>query len=389
MPDFTENIYPDTMKYVFLTFASMFMASLLCEANAQPVVDGGDAVECRSLLFSGGDGVSKFYRIPAIVTADDGSLVAVADRRLDSNKDLPGRIDVVCRISKDGGESWSKAIVVASNDSVGGFGDPALGVAPDGTLVCVMTHGQGLWEAGPGSHPYIYVSRSTDGGQNWSVPTDITPGLFSQSEGEAPVRCVAAFATSGRMLTDGRGTMWFVLVARPHEEKWSTLQCFACYSTDGGRTWAANPMPVDDDADESKIVECADGTLLMSIRNRRKGYRKFSRSTDGGATWSAPERSATLPDPACNGDVVALADGTLIHSINDSGTAREKVSLFASGDNGSTWRKLATVCPVGSAYSSITLLPDGKLGILAEEASSLGGFRLWYSRINLKKLLEK
>ena len=370
------------------------MAILLCflpavGAGGVTVFNEDDCLENRMLLFSGGDGISRFYRIPSLAALPCDRLVAVADRRLDSNKDLPGRIDVVCRTSEDGGLTWGDVCVVAANDDGGGYGDPALGVAPDGTLVCVMTHGEGLWEASPGSHAYINMCRSTDGGRPWSAPADITTGLFSQAAGEAPVCCVSAFATSGRILTDSRGTMWFVLVARPDEKKWSDLQCFACSSRDGGLTWAANPVAVDNDADESKIVECADGSLLMSIRNRRKGWRKFSRSVDGGTTWTTPMLSSTLPDPACNGDVIALGDGTLIHSINDSHSEREKVSLFASWDNGSTWRKLTTVCPVRSAYSSICVLADGSLGVLAEEASSLGGFRLWFSRINLEKLLEK
>lgn len=44
-----------------------------------------------TLLFALGDGGSKYYRIPALVTADDGSLVAVADRRLESMGDLPNK----------------------------------------------------------------------------------------------------------------------------------------------------------------------------------------------------------------------------------------------------------------------------------------------------------
>ncbi|MCI9608322.1 MAG: exo-alpha-sialidase, partial [Muribaculaceae bacterium] len=40
----------------------------------------GNGVE-RALVYRPGDYDSKFYRIPAIVTAKDGSLVTVADKR--------------------------------------------------------------------------------------------------------------------------------------------------------------------------------------------------------------------------------------------------------------------------------------------------------------------
>ena len=49
----------------------------------------------RSLVYCPGDFDSKFYRIPAIVTAKDGSLVTVADKRIEHNGDLPAKIDVV------------------------------------------------------------------------------------------------------------------------------------------------------------------------------------------------------------------------------------------------------------------------------------------------------
>ena len=61
-----------------------------------------DGVE-RSLVYRPGDFDSKFYRIPAIVTAKDGSLVTVADKRIEHNGDLPAKIDVVSRRSTDGG----------------------------------------------------------------------------------------------------------------------------------------------------------------------------------------------------------------------------------------------------------------------------------------------
>ncbi|MCM1067807.1 MAG: glycoside hydrolase [Muribaculaceae bacterium] len=370
--------------------ATLLALAALCTQKAQAArIPGLDhpAVEARAMLFSGGDGVSKFYRIPALATLRDGTLVAVADRRLDSNEDLPGRIDVVCRTSADGGRSWSDAVDVVVNDEGGGYGDPALGIdSISGDLVCVMTHGNGLWQSVPGDHAYINVCRSSDGGRTWSKPVDITPGLFSQTEGAAPATAITAFASSGRILTCADGTMWFVLVTRPNMNEIVELACYPCRSTDGGHTWEAMPVAVDTYGDEAKMLELPGGELLMSIRNRDKGMRKFARSSDGGRTWTAPEPSGTLHDPAINGDIIALPSGRLIHSLCYSKNRRTNVSLFYSDNLGDTWQRFMEICPSGSAYSALTLLPDNRLGVLTEENSSLGGFRLWYTRINLDKL---
>lgn len=275
--------------------------------------------------------------------------------------------------------------------SVGGFGDPGLGVAPDGSLVVVMTHGNGLWESTRSDHASIWTAHSTDNGATWSRPVDITSGLFA-SDGTAPVDAVGAFATSGRIATLKDGRMMFCLVARPFEQKWSKLQVYPVESRDNGRSWSVIPVSVDDDADESKIVERPDGSLLMSIRNRRQGYRKFSTSTDGGRSWSEVVKSTTLPDPACNGDIIAYRHrgrNYLLHSVPDSHNARRDVSLFASDDAGATWRKLITLCPAPSVYSAITELPDHTLGCLVEENNSAGGQRIWFTRLDVASLIDK
>lgn len=389
---FTKNYGMKTTAHIFGVIC--ILLAFTGRAAAESPVDcspSSKAVLTRSLVFSGVDSVSKFYRIPALAVAPDGAIVAIADRRLDSNKDLPGRIDVVCRRSTDGGISWSPVIEVAVNDSVGGYGDPAIGVSANGDIVLAMTHGNGIWESTPDDYSHIYISRSSDGGKTWTTPVDITENLFAP-DGSAPVKAKCAFATSGHIETLDDGSMMFCLVTRPKEQKWSELQVFPVVSRDGGNTWNIIPVSVDDDADESKVVQCADKSLLMSVRNRRKGYRKFSRSTDGGHTWSAVEKSTTLPDPACNGDLISHTHkgrNYLLHTVPDSHKDRKNVSLFASDDNGHTWRKLLTVCPAWSVYSALAILPDGTLGCLSEEGNSEGGLRLWFTKIDISYLLDK
>lgn len=340
----------------------------------------------RTLLFDRGQGGSQYYRIPAIATAPDGTVVVVADQRWESNKDLPGHIDVVCRRSPDGGRTWTDMATVAATDADGGYGDPALAVhRPSGTLVCVMTHGNGLWESTPDNHAHIVVARSTDNGATWTAPADITAMLFDpDSTATAPITAISAFATSGQMLCTRSGRLMFVLVARQAEKLWGPLSCYACYSDDGGITWHAALNAADREGDEAKVAELPDGTLLMSIRNRARLGRRLSLSTDGGLTWSAPTVNPALREPACNGDMIAYRHGgrdMLLHSLPYDSAARRNVTILGSDDNGATWQPLWTVCPTGSAYSSLAVLADGSVGCVSEEDANNGGFRLWFTRV--------
>lgn len=53
------------------------------------------------------------YRIPAMVTCKDGSIIAGGDRRYDHNQDW-GHIDLVIKRSEDGGRTWSHEMPIVS-----------------------------------------------------------------------------------------------------------------------------------------------------------------------------------------------------------------------------------------------------------------------------------
>ena len=58
----------------------------------------------RTSLFEMGEAGSKYYRIPALVKAQDGALVAIADKRGDALGDLPNIITIVSKRSTDNGK---------------------------------------------------------------------------------------------------------------------------------------------------------------------------------------------------------------------------------------------------------------------------------------------
>lgn len=195
------------------------------------------ALVSRTALFNPGEEGSKFYRIPAIGVLPSGRIVAVADKRIDSNADLPGRIDVVARYSDDNGRSWSPQIPVMTHNDEGGYGDPCMIYdSRRKALLVIATHGRGLWdEGGLPSPARITVSRSTDGGETWSAPADITDQFYGKPGSDAAVEGLTGFATSGRGLQLRDGRLMFAMVSRRGDKKWEPLDVYCVYSDDGGR----------------------------------------------------------------------------------------------------------------------------------------------------------
>lgn len=382
------------MTNPFKTVAAMLLCAASLSVAAQTPASYTDGPSVRSLVMNKGDFGSQFYRIPAIATLPDGTIVAVADKRIESLADLPGKIDVVARRSTDGGRTWGPYITVAEHDAAGGYGDPAIVYdRRSGDLLVISSHGNGLWDNSP-SH--TSVSRSTDGGLTWKAPVDISNQIFTTDpSGKQPIKLTAAFASSGRAVQLKSGRIMFVLVTR--KDGVDPFPCYAIYSDDSGRTWKASKTPATTDGDESKIVQLPNGDLLMSIRARFGNTRKFSLSKDNGVTWTElKEGYDNLPDVKCNGDIIAVKhDGrdVLLQSL-PAGPWRSNITIYASYDGGRTWPRSYQVMHGPAAYSTMTLLPDGKtIGMISEEGvhdvddRHHEGYRLWFTSIPLADIL--
>lgn len=324
---FVGRIYKSIMKKLISLFL-VLLALTSCETTEAPM-----APERISLFEMGEDG-SKFYRIPALVKAADGALVAVADKRGDALGDLPNIITIVSKRSTDGGKTWSDMSIVAKGDTVAkcGYGD-AVVIADEvkGNLVAVFSGNNGLWHSNESSLIRTYTSTSTDSGKTWGEVKDITDQVYGGVYGEGTRHGLFTGSGSGVQLKHGEhaGRLMLVVAARNDASWGGTLSNYAVYSDDGGQSWQVSKNAACVDGDEAKVVELANGNVLMSIRNRAKGHRLFSVSTDGGETWSEPKLNETILDPACNGDIVAYTykgKNLLLHSLPASPTTREKVN---------------------------------------------------------------
>ncbi len=385
-----------TIKRFFSAAALLAALILPGTALAQDPVSYMDGNKVRSLVMKGGDYNSKFYRIPAIEVLPDGTIIIVADKRIESNADLPGKIDVVARRSTDGGKTWGPYITVAEHNEDGGYGDPAIiRDRRTGDLIVISTHGNGLWNNSPGR---TTISRSKDGGLTWEKPVDVSDQIWTTEDnpnGKQNIKMTAGFASSGHALQLKNGRLMYVHVTR--KKGVDPFPCYAVFSDNGGKTWRAAKMPATLDGDESKVVQLPNGDVLMSIRARFGKTRKFSISHDNGETWKELEDYNTLPDVRCNGDILSVKHegrDVLLQSL-PAGPGRSNVTIYASYDGGKTWPHSYEVVHCPSAYSSMILMPDGKtLAIATEEEAhnadyKKAGLHIWFTSIPLSEVLGK
>ncbi len=346
----------------------------------------------HTLLYSGGDGGSKSYRIPAIVTAKDGSVVIANDKRWNGARDLPANIDIVVRRSIDMGKTWSNPLTIAGQFTEKGYGDPSLVVnRNNGEIICIFAGNQGFYESVNIDPIRIFISKSSDNGVTWSRPSDITPEIYG-SDCLHPVRKTwqGVFVSSGAAIQLSTGRIMAALVVR--EKKTRAISNYVLFSDDGGLSWDVSPNCASTKGNEASLAELDNGTILMSIRTETT--RMFNLSQDQGMTWGVPFPQTSIKDPSCNGDLMRftnMAEGKeknrLLHSIPYSST-RKNVSVLLSYDEGVTWPVRKTIYSGVSAYSSLTVLKDGTIGIYYE-VGEYETYQMYFGRFSLDWLTNR
>mgnify|MGYP001791342622 CR=1 FL=1 len=300
------------------------------------------------------------YRIPAIVTAPNGDLVAAIDERVPSCGDLKwsNDINIVIRRSADNGDSWTEIETVVDYPWGKSASDPSMIV--DNVTGAIFLFFNFMDLDLEKDIYYLKVIKSTDNGQTWSTPIDITTQI-TKPEWHNDFK----FITSGRGIQTSSGKLLHTLVNLEN-----SLHLFG--SDDHGENWYLIDTPITP-GDESKIVELADGTWMINSRVNDQGIRFVHTSTDKGATWhSKPD--ASLVDPGCNASIIrytSVEEGAdknrLLFSNAKSKDNRRNITVRISYDEGQSWTEGKTIYGGSSAYSSLSILANGDIGLLFEK----------------------
>lgn len=335
-------------------------SSGMAQHNVNPFWHDGEPVIEIQQIFSD-------ERLPNIVVAKDGSIVAVW-----------GWGEVRVRRSENGGETWGEEITVSPGLNGGGA------VVDENTGdILIFTEER---------HPPapLHVFRSRDHGKTWveedvAIHPDVHGNIPSMSMNETGITLQHG-EYEGRLIRPSR-----FYGEGNDQEYWPEHYTNAIYSDDGGRTWhTSDPFPVMGTG-EAALAELSDGRIYYNSRRHlstdglNPRMRYIAWSDDGGETWTDLSVSNELPDGAQHvdyglmGGLVRLpVDGydILLFSNIDvpvteedenipheqRTTRRERGTVWASFDGGKTWPVKRLVDEGTFAYSSLAAGREGTPG---------------------------
>jgi len=306
-------------------------------------------------LFVGGAEGYHTFRIPSLVVATDGTILAFCEGRKFGARDYHA-LYIVLKRSSDSGATWAPLQVLAG-DGERTYHNPTAVVDRDTGVV---------WLAYNIDADRTCVIRSEDDGATWSEPKDIT--------GDVKAPHMTYYVTGpGHGIQRRDGTL--VLPAghqgsTRHDSVFS--HSHVIFSRDHGATWELGGA-LAGGTNECEAVETADGSLYMAVRSSDSGInsRVCAWSRDGGASWSELQVLDHLPDPRCQASIVRFTgrdthDRDRVLFSNTASNTRDSMTVRVSYDECRTWPVSKVLYPGPCAYSELAVAADMTICCLYE-----------------------
>ena len=309
----------------------------------------------QDLFNSNQDPNISCYRIPSLSTAPNGNLLAVIDERVESCGDLRHNrnINIVMKSSSDNGNTWSNVKRIIDYPLGQSASDPSIIVDQITNEIFLFFNYMDL-DDNKDVYLLKYI-KSKDNGLTWSNPTDITEEITKPEWSRDFM-----FITSGRGYQSSDGMLLHCLVNLNNG-----THVFG--SKDHGVSWFLSESPIVP-GDESKIIELNNKSWMVNSRTNKKGFRYSHISTDKGKTWIS-EKRIDLIDPGCNASLINYNDDVLLFSNVSNNKNRVNLVIRMSLDQGKSWSDPKSIYKGEAAYSSMTILKNGDIGVFFEKDS--------------------
>ncbi len=330
---------------------------------------------------------SSHYRVPGVVVTGAGSVLAFANRRLETHADDAAEVEVVMRRDRSGRGAFDAPKTLAAEP---GWRMAICGAVVDLAGERVLLH----YAAMPGDEVvargetagagYRQLVSRNDGAAFEMMPAEFIPGphgVVGSSHGSGSGIALRTPSRRGRLVMPAR-------IRLEAEESAEVLQRsgFNCviYSDDAGRSWRTGDL-AQAGTGEAAVAELSDGRLYLNSRAYfADGHRRTAISRDGGAHFGDFAVDPALEEPrwGCAADVVSLpaatpanpgADPALVYvgvagfdeagRREDSSSERRRLTAHLSYDEGQTWSRSRVIHEGPAAYASLAL--DAQRGELA------------------------
>lgn len=347
-------------------------------------------------VFVSGQEGYKSFRIPAIIKAPNGNLLAFCEGRVNNAGDF-GDVKIVMKTSADNGKSWSSIQVIAAFDTLqAGNPAPVVDYAdalyPKGRIFLFYNTGnnhEGEVRKGKGLRE-VWYKASIDNGKTWSEAVNIT--LQTHRPNQPQINPAYNFKEDWRSYANTPGhAMQFlkgkfkgrIYVAANHsmgnpQPHFKDYRAHGFYTDDHGKTFHLSEDVNLEGGNENSAAEISDGRIMLNLRNQQGNVkaRYIAISDDGGVNWATQKFDMNLPDPVCEGSLLTIGHKkgkNILAFCNAADTnQRNNLTLRISKDDGKTWYKNILIYGENkkgdvAAYSDIVKISKKKIGVLYEK----------------------
>ena len=324
----------------------MLLSVLPVSALAIQITDKPANGTTEGQPFAPGTGGSQNFRIPGIVTLDDGTLIAACDARWNHAGDGAG-LDTIVSVSADNGENWTYTFANYLGDNGDQYNnlstcfiDP--GIATDGEKAYLIAD---LWPAGIALNTSKYSPVAGENGfddngnlllrdvafdtvsiggygyntmaanADYNYYLDLNTLTLHKADGTA----VEGYTVDAYFNIEGNGVDNNLFISESPYQPYPTDYLYMTTSADGLNWYEPTHLNLKEENEQTLLVGPGNGTyheanghMIFTAYEHSSGYERTSLIwMDAEGNWSRSEDATGYSNWSSEASAVVLADGTV------------------------------------------------------------------------------